>query len=385
MEEQLTERFRELMRSLFQNHLDLQAAREQRLAEGAVGADGVVRARAEKGHQRKLATVFGTVTVTRIAYRAPGVTNFYPADAALSLSAGRHSHGLRRQAAIEAARGSLEQASVALERASGGRVGKRQLEALAAAADVAGFSAQRKSAACPDTDLLILAFDGKGIVMQPEALRKATIKAARAAGHKLATRLSAGEKHGRKRIAEFADVSDATPIPRTLAMSSPGPVISRPGGPRTSKIGPHARGTWLSASITDTPGRHHRSLRRDPPPRSRPPQALGRPRRRPTPPKLRPSEPKPPAAKSTSPSCWTSSTSWNTCGKPPGRSSIPEIPTPRPWLRNYLRLLRSALVRLFFDGYTSSRSVRNWINDPRQGMSGKQRVEGFGEELTVSH
>ncbi|MGH8572208.1 MAG: ISKra4 family transposase, partial [Gammaproteobacteria bacterium] len=195
LEDRLTERCRELMRSLFSDHLDLRASREQRRPEGVAGADGVTRARAEKGHQRDLATVFGTVTVTRIAYRAPGAANLYPADAALNLPEGRHSHGLRRMAAIEAARGSFEQAGAALERVTGVRVGKRQLEALAlaAATDVTGFYAQPERATCPDADLLVLTFDGKGIVMRPEALRDATGKAARAAGHKLATRLSPGK------------------------------------------------------------------------------------------------------------------------------------------------------------------------------------------------
>jgi hypothetical protein len=94
LEDQLTECSRELMRSLFQDHLDLRASREQRRPEGVPGADGVVRARGERGHQRDLATVFGTVTVTRIAYRASGVANLYPADAVLNLPVGRHSHGL---------------------------------------------------------------------------------------------------------------------------------------------------------------------------------------------------------------------------------------------------------------------------------------------------
>jgi hypothetical protein len=85
LEDQLTDRARELMRSLFQDHLDLRAGREQRRPEGAPGADGVVRARAERGHQRELTTVFGTVTVTRIGYRAPGAANLYPADAVLNL------------------------------------------------------------------------------------------------------------------------------------------------------------------------------------------------------------------------------------------------------------------------------------------------------------
>jgi hypothetical protein len=47
LEDQLTERSRELMRSLFQDHLDLRAARERRRPEGAAGADGVVRTRAK--------------------------------------------------------------------------------------------------------------------------------------------------------------------------------------------------------------------------------------------------------------------------------------------------------------------------------------------------
>lgn len=171
LEDQLTERCRELTRGLLQDHLDLRACREQRRPEVVAGADGVGRARAEKGHQRDLGTVFGTVAVTRIAYRAPGAVNLYPADAALNLPEGKHSHGLRRLAAIEAARGSFEQASAALERTTGVRVGKRQVEALAlaAATDVTGFYTQREHPACPDADLLVLTFDGKGIVMRPEA------------------------------------------------------------------------------------------------------------------------------------------------------------------------------------------------------------------------
>lgn len=49
------------------------------------GADRVVRHRVETGHHRQLATIFGTVTVARRAWRASGAPNLYPADAALSL------------------------------------------------------------------------------------------------------------------------------------------------------------------------------------------------------------------------------------------------------------------------------------------------------------
>ena len=53
------------------------------------GPDGVTRTRMEAGHGRLLATLFGTVTVTRCAWRMPGAGNWCPADAALSLPAGR--------------------------------------------------------------------------------------------------------------------------------------------------------------------------------------------------------------------------------------------------------------------------------------------------------
>ena len=111
----------------------------------------------------------------------------------------------------------------------------------------------------PEAWPLVLTFDGKGIVMLPEALRPATAKAAAAAQGKLATRLSPGEKNGRKRMAELACVYDAAPVPRT-----PGDVISTPAQKRRKNQAqagkpkgkqkprePQARGKWLTASVTD--------------------------------------------------------------------------------------------------------------------------------------
>jgi hypothetical protein len=56
-------------------------------------ADGVDHRYVESGHDRGLATVLGPVSVTRIAYRARGATNLYPADAALGLPEEKHSTG----------------------------------------------------------------------------------------------------------------------------------------------------------------------------------------------------------------------------------------------------------------------------------------------------
>ncbi|MFI9844107.1 hypothetical protein ACIHFD_44235 [Nonomuraea sp. NPDC051941] len=77
VEELIDARGRELLRQLLQDHLDLRAAGEERAlsatvagSNGLVDADGVVRRRVEKGHHRRLATIFGTVTVSRCALRA---------------------------------------------------------------------------------------------------------------------------------------------------------------------------------------------------------------------------------------------------------------------------------------------------------------------------
>ena len=95
---------RELARQVLQDQLDLRASREQRADAAVVGADGMPRRGVERGHERDLHTVLGEVQVTRLAYRAVGSENLYPADAQLNLPPVRHSHGIRRLAALEAPR-----------------------------------------------------------------------------------------------------------------------------------------------------------------------------------------------------------------------------------------------------------------------------------------
>ncbi|MEU3755747.1 hypothetical protein AB0H17_23720 [Streptomyces olivoreticuli] len=145
MEELLEVRGRDLLRQLFQDHLDLRARREQEAAAmrrpHVSGPDGLPRPRLETGHQRLLATVFGTVTVSRCAWRRLDAANVYPADAALSLPRGRHSHGLARMAVREATRISYDAAREAVLRRCGPVLGKRRLAGLLveAAKDIDAF------------------------------------------------------------------------------------------------------------------------------------------------------------------------------------------------------------------------------------------------------
>jgi hypothetical protein len=154
---------RELICQLLQDHLDVRAAREAR-ADAVIDAEGVCHNAVEAGHCRGLETIFGQVTVTRLAYRAKQTENLYLQDGALNLPGERHSHGLRERCAIEAARGSFEEAQAAIVRATGQRLGKRQLEELArrGAVDVDSFYAQMDRPGAEDGDVVVISADGKG-------------------------------------------------------------------------------------------------------------------------------------------------------------------------------------------------------------------------------
>ena len=99
LEELIEAQGRQLLRQLLQDHLDLQALREEaELTAHLARGERPAGRRLERGHTRLLATVVGTVRVRRCALRSAGRANLYPADVRLSLPAGRHSFGVRRLA-----------------------------------------------------------------------------------------------------------------------------------------------------------------------------------------------------------------------------------------------------------------------------------------------
>ncbi|MGO8861994.1 MAG: ISKra4 family transposase [Acidimicrobiales bacterium] len=238
---------RELLCCLLQDHLDLRALCEQRL-DGVADAFGVERRAVETGHERPLDSVFGQVSVERLAYRQRGEENRYVADGILNLPAEHASHGVRRLAALEAAAGSFEHATSQVRERTGLRLAKRRVEQLVvrAVVDFESFYAERgtEQQEPDERDVLVLSADGKGIVMRSEALREATAKAAQRASPKLKTRLSRGEKANRKRLAEVGAVYELTPAPRT-----PEDVLA-PTAEKTLPA-PKAKHKWLTASVID--------------------------------------------------------------------------------------------------------------------------------------
>ena len=216
LEAALSERGRELLRVLFQAHVD---SRGPGPAGAPVcGAEGVQRSE-QRLHERGLSTVFGEVRVKRLGYGAPGVASLHPLDAQLNLPAGEYSLGVRRLAAEQAAQVSFEATVQALAQHTGKTLGKRQVEELVrrSAQDFDAFYAQRNAdAERASSSILALSADGKGVVMLPRDLREPTRKkAAQGQAHKLAKRLSKGEKRNRKRMATVAAVYTVAPYVRT--------------------------------------------------------------------------------------------------------------------------------------------------------------------------
>src|SRR5262249_42243261 len=157
-----------------------------------------------------------------------GGGELYSGGAGVEPPRGEDSGGGGRPGAARGARGAVGGAPGGGGRGAGGagapgagaggvRVGRREVEewAAAAAKDVDAFYAARRPQPCPDRVLMLQA-DGKGIVMRPDGLRPATAAQAAKTQAKLTTRLSPGEKHGRKRMAEIFAVGDVEPPPRTV-------------------------------------------------------------------------------------------------------------------------------------------------------------------------
>lgn len=210
----------ELLRRLFQGHLDRRGAVEAR-RESVKGCDGVERTHRRDGCTRPLESLFGEVTVTRIGYGYPGYESLFPLDGELNMPPGKYSHGLQELLGDETAKGAFDEAVATLRKMTGGWVPKRQAEELtpAIAVDFDAFYATRRLGEPEETkDLLVMSTDGKGVVMREEALREVTRRAAereREEGGKKRARLKPGEKSNRKRMSTVATVYTVAPNKRT--------------------------------------------------------------------------------------------------------------------------------------------------------------------------
>ena len=140
------------------------------------------------------------------------MASLFPRDAQLNLPVHGYSHRLQKRVAAKAAKMSFDEVANDIETETAVRIGKRQVEQIvyAAAQDFDAFYAQpcaqevqQRAHAKP---IQVLTFDGKGVVMRPEALREATRKKAEACAQQPPRGFARKEKANRKRMATVAGI-----------------------------------------------------------------------------------------------------------------------------------------------------------------------------------
>lgn len=241
----------EVKRLVYQGFLNLCAAREKASHAPVRGADGETRTEFRPS-SRPLGVLFGTVVVHRLAVVKHGVSGgLHPLDAHLNLPEGRYSCGVQREIAWGVSQTSYDAAVENLRRKSGTTIAKRQAEDLVVsfARDFRAFYfGQAPQPECAE-HLLVLTFDGSGIVMRPEGLRPETRKRAENNRRKSTAETSADvhrapDSPNRKRMAEVAAVYSLEVLSRT-----PEDVMRelRRSGPR--KVRPKATNKRVWASV----------------------------------------------------------------------------------------------------------------------------------------
>ena len=256
---------RELQRRLLQATFDIDGAREQR-AGLVTSAAGIRHGIVEEGHGRGVTSVFGPVRVTRKAYRNRREPNLYPADARLVLPGDPYSLGMRALAAFHLAAGGFGQAQEVIEARTGVTVGRAQLTGLAEdlAAWTGDFYAGRSRDAeeeeQPDSDVIMMQADGKGIAMRPE--------------HRKGGGADPGHP-GIKKMAEIVAVADFAPAVREPEDIAAPPACRKahPGADRAGQVG-------VGVGDREHRGHDRRGVRRGRPPRPGAGPAAGLPRRR---------------------------------------------------------------------------------------------------------
>lgn len=198
----------ELLRKLLQGYLDVRADTEIR-HEHVISPAGQTLNHVRTDTSRNIESLFGEVKVKRLGYNQRHQASVFPLDHALNLPRDQYSFGLRKRLVAETIKGSFDASVHCIKTTTGGHIPKRQ--SLMVVEDVAQdfcsfYEQNRFSSPEPTKDLLVMSFDGKGIVMRHDSLREVTKKAATNQDQKLQTRLSQGEKRNRKRMAQVATV-----------------------------------------------------------------------------------------------------------------------------------------------------------------------------------
>ena len=258
-------RGQEVLRLLLQEHIDRRGA-------GDVGA--ALRVSAPGGgpllythrrlYTRRLITIFGEVSITRMGYGRRGQRWIHPLDAELQLPERVYSYEIQRRLVKAAVQGPFDEAIGLLADLNGIEVPKRSAEqiVLDASVDFEAFYEQRHGWKCDgEGRILVAAIDCKGIPMVKAELAEKAV------------RLRKGQKRQKKRMATVGAVFFQTPAPRTpdevvqslFAPAEPALTLKIRRGQERSR--PHDKRIWASLAAGKTAfitGARGEMLRRDP-------------------------------------------------------------------------------------------------------------------------
>jgi len=205
IERESEQRGRELIRLALQGHLDGRGDGDVGAAIAVPGPNGPVRLAYKRSHTRRIVTLFGEVSVTRMGYGAPGRESIHPLDAELALPGRSYSYEISRRLVRCCVCGPFEEAVDLVAETTGVKVPKRSAETIVkeAAADFDSFYAGRAAGVIAKGDILVGAIDGKGIPMvKPEGATKVV-------------RRTKGAKANKKRMATVAAVFSQAPQVRS--------------------------------------------------------------------------------------------------------------------------------------------------------------------------
>lgn len=196
LERESERRGRELVRLCLQAHLDSRGDGDVGPALVSDGEDGPLRLTHKRLHRRRILTLFGEVSATRVGYGARGQRAIHPLDAELALPGRAYSYELCRRLVRAAVCGPFDEAIGLIADMTGVRVPKRSAEAIVAeaAAEPTSFYAARVATKLPAGEILVGAIDCKGIPM------------VKPGGAAKVVRRRKGEKANKKKMATVAAV-----------------------------------------------------------------------------------------------------------------------------------------------------------------------------------
>ena len=198
----------EVLRLMLQAHIDSRGdgCVGQAIAVRPQGSSGEIVYRHKRLRSRRLVTVLGAVSITRMEYSSPGQNSLYPLDAVLGLPARSYSYAIQRRLVKAAVKGPFDEAIEEIAEAIGVSLSKRTAEQIVADAsvDFENFYQERSLRFAPDSGpLLIASVNGKGVPMVKSASGERKVRLAR------------GEKRNKKRMSTVGAVFTQKPNIRT--------------------------------------------------------------------------------------------------------------------------------------------------------------------------